>query len=70
MAPRIAVLLVAVAAVASVFFASASAQDFMAPSSAPAPAPDTGAAAGTIPVSALAVVSSALVSLLATTLMQ
>ncbi|KAI4997882.1 hypothetical protein ZWY2020_053224 [Hordeum vulgare] len=63
MAPRVAVLLLAVA----VFFASASAQDFMAPSSAPAPAPDAGAAAS---VSALGLVSSALVSLLAAAMMQ
>ena len=63
MAPRVAVLLLAVA----VFFASTSAQDFTAPSSAPAPAPDAGAAAS---VSALALVSSALVSLLAAAMMQ
>ncbi|KAI4975386.1 hypothetical protein ZWY2020_048993 [Hordeum vulgare] len=69
MAPRAAVLLVAMA-VASVFFASASAQGIMAPSSAPAPAPDAGAAAGLAPVSAVAVVASALVSLLAATLLQ
>ena len=73
MAPRAAVLLLAMA-VASVFFASASAQGIMAPSSAPssapAPAPDTGAAAGLAPVSAVAVVASALVSLLAAMLLQ
>ena len=73
MAPRAAVLLLAMA-VASVFLASASAQGVMAPSSAPssapAPAPDTGAAAGLSPVSAVAVVASALVSLLAATLLQ
>ncbi|KAL5199821.1 hypothetical protein ABZP36_021024 [Zizania latifolia] len=55
MAPRIAALVVAVAFAAVLL--SASAQDFNAPSSSPAPAPTSGAAGG---FSALAVASSAL----------
>ncbi|GJN28914.1 hypothetical protein PR202_gb17088 [Eleusine coracana subsp. coracana] len=66
MAPRVAAIFVAVLAVV-LFATSASAQEFMAPWSAPAPAPDTGAAAA--PASAaVAVVASALVSLLAASL--
>ncbi|KAG8094439.1 hypothetical protein GUJ93_ZPchr0012g21613 [Zizania palustris] len=64
MAPRVAVLVAAVAFAAVLLMASA--QDFNAPPSAPAPAPTSGAAGG---VSALALASSALVSLLAATLM-
>ncbi|KAL5225135.1 hypothetical protein ABZP36_011774 [Zizania latifolia] len=64
MAPRVAVLVAAVAFAAVLL--SASAQDFNAPPSAPAPAPTSGAAGG---VSALAVASSTLVSLLAAALM-
>ncbi|EAZ00719.1 hypothetical protein OsI_22744 [Oryza sativa Indica Group] len=65
MAPRVAVLLMAVA---SSLLVMASAQEFNAPASSPAPSPMAGAAPGS--ASPLAVASSALVTLLAAALMQ